>query len=107
MKKWVMIAAAIVTFGGAAAVLKEWRWVTISELHTVASELEKKIGVEKARKIVKEAEDDERYWEQRVNTGMWHEPPEGSSSKKFWLEDQKKFRGHRSYYGQKARDLKK
>lgn len=111
MNRWIAIVAAIATLGAAATVLKDWRWITPSELqqglYTVASELEEKIGTEKARKLVKEAEDDERYWDQKVKTGMWHEPPTGSVSKKFWFEDQKKARGNVQYYGQRVRDLKK
>ncbi len=108
LKQWMAICGAIVIAGSAAAVLQEWRfWVTPNELYTVASELEKKVGKEKARSIVRDAEDDERYWEQKVKSGMWHEPASGSASKKFWLEDQKKARSNRSYFEQKVRDLKK
>ena len=110
-KHLVAFAAAIGILGGALTALSQWRWVTPSEmkdsLYTVASELENKIGREKARKLVKEAEDDKRYWEQKVKSGMWHEPAADSSSKKFWLEDQKKARGNRQYFEQRVRDLKK
>ena len=107
LKKIVLALGAVVTLGGALAVLNEWRPVMKFELYELASELEQKIGKEKARIIVKEAEDDERYWDQKVKSGMWHEPKQGTAAKKFWLEDQKKYRGHRSYYEQKVRDLKK
>ncbi len=110
-KHLVGFATGIAVLGGAFTVLSEWRWVTPSEmsesLYTVASELEEKIGREKARKLVKESEDDERYWEQKVKSGMWHEPPEGSASKKFWKEDQETNISNRQYFRQKTRDLKK
>ena len=110
-KHLVAFAAGIGVLGGAYAKLSEWRWVTPTEmnesLYTVASELEEKIGTEKARKQVKEAEDDERYWEQKVKSGMWHEPAQGSASFKFWQEDQKTNRSNRQFFRQRTRDLKK
>ncbi len=106
-KHLVALATAIGVLGGAATVLKDYRWVTPKELYTVASELEDKLGEEKARKVVKEAEDDERYWDQKVKSGMWHEPADDTISKRFWLEEQKRALINRLYYEQRVRDLKR
>ena len=115
MNKWISttiaIASAVVVFGGAATVLKDWRWITPvelqNELYLVASELEQKIGKAKIAKKIRDAEEDGRYYDQKVQSGMWHEPKVDTLSHKFWLRDQLKYREKRQYYEQKARDLKK
>jgi hypothetical protein len=115
MNKWIStgiaVASAVVVFGGAATVFKEWRWITPvelqNELYLVASELEGKIGAAAIAKKIRDAEEDGRYYDQKVKSGMWHEPPQGTLSQKFWLKDQERFREKRQYYEQKARDLKK